>query len=267
MLIEQHDTATQTLRPFGVCITSHSHHSLASFSAIKLKQYLQHYKLILFRGFKSFNKEEMLIYARSLGQLLEWSSGPVMEMKVDNDKRNYLFTHGAVPFHWDGAFYKVPSYLFFHCIQAPPPSSGGQTLFTDTETIYNATNQREQNSWKKIKLSYETEKLAHYGGKVECELVHLHPEKNSPILRFAEPVPDHYLNPVSVKVLGMSIRNSERFIHDLATRLYDQSVCYSHQWEENDFVIADNYSLVHGRNAFNEFSPRHLRRIQLLSIN
>jgi alpha-ketoglutarate-dependent taurine dioxygenase len=40
--------------------------------------------------------------------------------------------------------------------------------------------------------------------------------------------------------------------------------CYDHAWQAGDIVIADNFSLIHGRNAFTAPTNRHLQRVEVI---
>lgn len=159
------------LQPFGVELMLQEGWSPLSLPS---KHYfidlLNKHKIILLRDSPYTNSESLIEFAKHIGPLLEWDFGSVMEMRVDENPKNYLFTNGPVPFHWDGAFYRVPKYLLFQCVAAPLASCGGETIFSNT----------------------------------------------------------------------------------------------THIWQNNDLLIADNYVLIHGRHAFKQFSPRHLRRIQIL---
>lgn len=255
------------LHPFGLLVTSNITTSLNSIHVDQIKEWLFNYKLVVFRNFELYTPSQLLQYAQSLGDLLEWQSGPIMEMKVDESKKNYLFTHLSVPFHWDGAFHEVPKYLFFNCIKAPSTGAGGETIFSDTEQLYNALPSDLKKYCESLTLEYETEKLAHYGGKISEKMIQQHPDKHCQIIRFAETVPDSYPNPVKVNLQCEVNEQATSIIQQISSMLYESRFCYTHQWQANDFVIADNYSLVHGRHAFKQFSPRHLRRIQLLNFS
>ena len=253
----------QRLSTFGLMIMASSHHqTLDEISTNVLKELIDQHHLIVLRGFQQPNKDELTHYAEHIGPLLAWDFGVVMEMRAHEDAKNYLFTEGHVPFHWDGAFHQEPSYLLFHCIEAPSVNSGGETLFANTNAIWEHSNQDERNQWRHIQLTYETEKLAHYGGKITIPLVQTHPRTQKTILRFAEPVPDHMLNPVTVNIDYLENKNT--FLQMMADRCYQQAYCYTHKWENNDILFADNFSLIHARHAFKKISPRHLRRIQIL---
>ncbi|MDP1604321.1 MAG: TauD/TfdA family dioxygenase [Legionella sp.] len=222
------------------------------------------HKLVLLRGFTALEKEQLLAFCQSLGALLSWDFGPVMEMRVNKDTKNYLFTEGDVPLHWDGAFYQEPRFLVFHCIQAPLPDAGGETVFVDTESVWENLDEKTKALWKRYQLTFSTEKLAHYGGNITRNLVNKHPERERTILRFAEPVGEDYLNPVDVSIVNKNHAESEAILTEIREIMRHRQYCYAHTWQTGDYLIADNRSLLHGRNAFNAHSPRHLRRIQIL---
>lgn len=222
------------------------------------------HKLLVLRGYNQLSGEALKDWCQSQVDLLHWDFGPVMELKVEKDARNYLFTERDVPLHWDGAFYQEPRYLFFHCLKAPEPKAGGETFFVNTEWVWQNASSTLQKSWQEKKLYLKTEKLAHYGGKVTIPLIQKHPSTQQTIIRFAEPVDASYPNPVQVEFLNHSSIESLQIISHLRQIMRHKEVCYTHQWQDGDYLIADNFSLLHGRNAFTTASPRHLRRMQFL---
>lgn len=255
----------QSIEPFGIALIAKK--SIAIDEVISgdlLKEFVKTYRLVLLRGFQSIEKIALVNYAESMGPLLEWEFGKVMEMRVHEKPTNYLFTHGPVPFHWDGAFHHVPRFLMFHCIEAPAVNAGGETLFTDTTRIWQEASIDEKRSWLDKQISYQTEKLAHYGGQITQRLVQKHPETGEVVLRYAENVPSTMLNPVDVWVEEVAEHAAADMLATLAKRCYQPEYCYTHVWQRDDFILADNHALVHGRNAFSDFSPRHLRRIQVM---
>lgn len=255
----------KSLEPFGVQISPRGAGTLGDLPPGLLEQAARDEKLVLLRGFAPIVRDDFLAYCRSFPgrSLLEWDFGPVMEMHEKPDVKNYLFSREAVPFHWDGAFHKVPSFLMFYCVQAPVRGAGGETLFCDTGRVWDGIDAVEQSRLRAVELTYETRKVAHYGGKVVGPLVDRHPVTGATILRYAEPV-ETSLNPVTLGVDGLSGSTPEEFLAHMRRRIYSDSSCYSHAWEDGDVLMADNHALIHGRRAFERDCPRHLRRIQLL---
>jgi alpha-ketoglutarate-dependent taurine dioxygenase len=226
-----------------------------------LRKLMRKHPLILIRDLKPLERDHFLNLAKELGDLLEWDFGPVMELEVKDQAENYLFSREEVPLHWDGAFHQEPRWLFFNCITAPLPESGGETFFVDTHLVWKQAGEIEQALWENTFLMYETQKVAHYGGKIVVKMCQKHPAHDYPILRYAEPV-NTQLNPVHLSILNCE--DPQQFIEDMKKRLYQPTVQYQHTWKSGDLLIADNFQLLHGRTAFSNISPRHLRRIQIL---
>ena len=250
------------MRPY--IIQTREPHCLTKLSLEAILNQVTEHKIVLLRGFHPLAREPLVNYCQSQARLLSWDFGPVMEMKVDSDAKNYLFTEGDVPLHWDGAFHQEPRFLFFNCLHAPATGNGGETLFINTEAAWQAASPAQQEKWRSYTFSFHTEKLAHYGGSITRDLINYHPDTQHIILRFAEPVGEDYLNPVTVRVNNKSEEESQHILSTLSQYLRQPQFMYQHQWQAGDFLIADNFSLLHGRNAFQRHSPRHLRRIQIL---
>lgn len=254
--------APAALSPFGARVDAAPGQALTDLDPRALDALALREKLVLLRGFPAPDRDAFLAWCRSFPERrpLEWESGPVMEMRETPGARNYLFSREAVPFHWDGAFHRVPRYLMFHCVAAPRPGAGGETLFCDTAKVWEKAEPARRALWNGLELSFETRKLAHYGGAVRGPLVARHPETGATVLRFAEPV-ETALNPVSLRVHGAQ---PEHFLADMRRRVYDPAFCLRHEWRAGDVLIADNDALIHARTAFAKDEPRHLRRIQLI---
>ncbi len=255
----------QRMKTFG-SITQAEKMKASDLNLSELAKELSQDKLLVIRGLAPLSSEEFLsLCSRFEGvSPMSWSFGPVMEMKESQDPENYLFSRERVPFHWDGAFYKVPDYLVFCCIEAPTENAGGETLFTSTTKILADASPAQLDVWQRMILTFETEKRAHYGGKIQGPLVQKHPHTKQNILRFAEAV-ETELNPVSLQISGVSNDEASSALTELTQKIYDPLYCYSHKWQVGDLIFADNHSLIHGRTAFELNCPRHLRRIQLIA--
>jgi alpha-ketoglutarate-dependent taurine dioxygenase/1,4-dihydroxy-2-naphthoate octaprenyltransferase len=251
--------------PFGLLVRATAPgHTLASFPAAQLMNWVRAHRVLIFRGFELFDKTGFALYAQTLGEPLQWPFGAINELKVKPDAKNYLYTPSAVPLHWDGAFVgKIPYLIFFQCLKAPRPEDRGGTTFADTTRALARAEASQRARWQDATLRYSTEKVVHYGGSITQRLVQPHPVTGETTLRFAEPVND--LNPVRVEVLGASPSEEASLIEELQTALYAPEVLYVHTWEDNDLVLADNHALLHGRDAFLNPNERHIQRINMLA--
>jgi alpha-ketoglutarate-dependent taurine dioxygenase len=254
--------------PFGVTLTAErAGQSVTDLPVDRLRELVRRHRLLLLRGFAALAGESLPDYCRQWGPLLEWPFGTVLELEVHAAPKNYLFTPGSVPYHWDGAFAAVvPSFQVFQCLRAPLPGTGGETLFCETNSLLRALPAAVRERWEGVEITYSSEKVAHYGGRITAPLVDRHPHTGEPVLRFAEP-PDADtapLNPLSLEVSGMGTEATAALVEELRRWLYDPRWTCAHQWQDGDFLIADNHALLHARRPFRAHSPRHLQRVHVL---
>jgi alpha-ketoglutarate-dependent taurine dioxygenase len=187
-----------------------------------------------------------------------------MKLIVKPDAKNYLFSREAVPMHWDGAFHVEPKYIVFYCKRAVNgfgSGPNGATLFADVERMWADLSAVERAATGQVRQRFRTEKLAHYGGDVTRNLVEDHPTKAKPVLRLAEPVSTQK-NPVSLE-LQPEGPSTQSMVSSLHQRLYQPEYLYRHSWKAGDLLIADNHSLLHGREALSQETQREIWRVQL----
>jgi alpha-ketoglutarate-dependent taurine dioxygenase len=254
----------EQLKPFGIVVNSQQPGAdIKAVSVSALKTFVDEHRVVILRGFAPLLGQALPEFCRKLGEPLEWEFGTVNELRVEAGAMNYLYTSRAVPFHWDGAFAgRIPRYIFFHCDAAPPLGSGGETLFCDTLRLLAQASPAERERWRRIAITYTTEKIVHYGGTFTSRLITEHPDSGEEILRFAEPVED--LNPVRLEIEGLCGETERDFLDEMHRRLLDEHVCYVHGWADGDVLIADNHRLLHGRRAFTQSVERRIRRVNIL---
>lgn len=254
---------TDQLKPFGVIVEAVEPGSnITQITTDEIRDLVATNRIIVFRGFKALIADEFPRFCSRFGSVLEFDFGVVNELKTSPDAKNYLYTNAAVPFHWDGAFIgKIPSYIFFHCDEAPIAGHGGETLFADTTLMLKSASNEIRTKWSSIEIEYSTEKVVHYGGSFTSPMIANHPKGGAQIIRYAEPVAD--LNPVYLNIKGIEIGECEAFLSDMHERLRDSRVCYGHAWQEGDVLMADNHTLLHGRREFDGDANRLIRRVNI----
>ncbi|MDK2125474.1 TauD/TfdA dioxygenase family protein [Parachitinimonas caeni] len=216
---------------------------------------------------QEFSDQELLAYARSLSrqsgpleqQLLHWDFGPIMHMHYQAEAANYLFSDECVPLHWDGAFFREPAALLFYCTETD--GEGGDTIFSNTERLWEALSASEQAQCRQISLKYTTEKKAHYGGEIHVSLVQTHPISGKTILRLAERV-ETAKNPVTLEIFGVA--DAQGFYQSMVEKLYQPRFVYQHRWQKGDLLICDNFTYLHGRRALGSNRSRAFKRVQIL---
>jgi alpha-ketoglutarate-dependent taurine dioxygenase len=252
------------LKPFGLVVTTEPRGSdLRSIPTADLQQWVSTDRVVVLRNFAALTGSSFPEFCQQLGEILEWDFGAVNDLQVKAETQNYLYTNREVPFHWDGAFVgRVPHYIIFHCDLAPAEGGGGETLFADTGRLLERAPLEKLELWEQTSITYTTEKIVHYGGEFTSAMIGYDPLSGQQVLRFAEPVSD--LNPVRLEIKGIPATEQPDFLKDLHVRLRDDDVCYRHHWLAGDVVIADNFVLLHGRNAFSENAARLIRRVNVL---
>lgn len=257
----------EPLAPFGVLVRPAEAAGVLP-AVAELRELLLRNRVLVLRGFEpSPTKDASASYASEWGPLLEWDFGTVLEVVEHDDPRNYLFTSGSVPYHWDGAFAKQTPWLqVFQCCEAPGADAGGETLFCDTARVWANAKPELRAVWKGIEIEYGTEKVAHYGGNIIAKLVAKHPLTGETVLRFNEPAnaSTANLNTPTVVPLGLPSGEADQLVADLTRRVYDPTVVYAHAWHPGDRVIADNFVLLHGRLPYRSKLPRRLWRVHVL---
>ncbi|ESQ09167.1 MAG TPA: TauD/TfdA family dioxygenase [Chromatiaceae bacterium] len=258
------------LKPFGVVLESdYPNQSIFDLTPLQIEDLALVHKLTIFRGFQSLSKDALESFAGRMGNLLKWDFGHVLDLRLQCDPANHLFSNGRVELHWDGAFAEAtPRFNLFQCQQENEHEcQGGETIFVDTARLWNSLEPDKQNAWRDCVIDYQTEKKAHYGGAIRQNLVTEHPTTGETVLRFIEPYNEDNLgvNPVQTSVLGLDAEHQEPFLRDLVSRMYHDDVMYKHQWQQGDFMIVDNLSLLHGRTRFSKTQvTRHLQRVHIL---
>lgn len=222
-------------------------------------------RLLLLRGFRHLTQQELVAFAQRLGKLLAWNFGHVLDLRIQADPKNYLFTEGNVPYHWDGAFAEiVPRFQVFQCLQTE--GDGGETTFCNTVDLLKHASTEDVSRWQQIHISYQTDKQAHYGGEIKQALISPHPITGEPTIRFAEPLNEQSikLNPLYLEIEGHSAEAQQQFLDSFIPRLYEAPFYYEHRWQTGDLLITDNHALLHGRTQMLGNISRHLQRVHVL---
>lgn len=259
-----------SIQPFGLLLEATSpNDNIRDVDVNFLRQLVQSKHLIVLRGFRTFTgADELADYCELWGQVALWPFGKVLELIEHHNPEDHIFDNNAVPLHWDGMYRpQVPEFQIFHCVQAPSFGQGGRTTFSNTVlALANAPNHQRM-QWEKVTGSYQR-KMEFYNSKTVSPIIDTHPFRGFSVIRYNEPPiegSEHFLNPPTLEFNGVRIDELTEFHRSLREALYAPSNFYAHEWQKGDLVVADNFSLLHGREAFETKAPRHLRRVHVLS--
>ena len=209
------------------------------------------------------SEKKFIEFSELFGEISLWPFGKVLNLVEQKDPTDHIFDHSYIPMHWDGMYRKeVPEMQIFNCVKAPPLDHGGETLFSFTKKIIEELDAETLKNWEKISFSYQR-KMEFYDSRTTAPLICKHQEKDYPVLRYCEPPSQgdgNFKNRPSFHIHG----SKSNIVNELKEKIYSSHYCLTHKWQDGDIVLADNFTLLHGRRRFTNGSPRHLQRIQIL---
>lgn len=234
-----------------------------------LREFVLREQLIVLRGFRSFDSSDALAdFCERWGEVSVWPFGKVLDLVEQDNPTDHIFDSSYIPLHWDGMYRpQVPEYQVFHCVKAPLPGDGGRTTFSNTRLALDHASPESRNLWSKVVGIYRRN-MAFYSSETVSPIITRHPHRGFTVIRYNEPPAAEegpFVNPPDLEFTGLADAEYDRFHRDLRKALYAPSSLYAHEWQQGDVVIADNFSLLHGRERFSPKAPRHLRRAHVLS--
>lgn len=258
------------LKPFGLLLEPINPSTLVNEINIEnLRELFCQFQLIILRGFNTFlSADGFSAYCERWGEVSVWPFGKVLELIEQENPKDHIFDNNYVPLHWDGMYRpQVPEYQMFHCVKAPLAGQGGQTTFSNTMLVLDNASASEKDLWNKVTGTYKRN-MEFYNSKTISPIIVKHPQKDRLVIRYNEPPSKdkgHFINPPALEFTGISNDELAFFHKSLNKALYSSTNFYAHEWQTGDVVIADNFSLLHGRESFIAKSPRHIQRVHVLS--
>ena len=256
--------------PFGVVLEADAPDAdLRDLDVATLKALLWQERLLVLRGFRTFDGAEgFAAYCERWGEISLWPFGKVLELVERNNPEDHIFDNNYVPLHWDGMYRpQVPEFQIFHCVEAPREGQGGRTTFSNTVSALAGAPAHHRALWEKVTGSYQR-KMEFYDSLTISPIVDAHPRRGFSVIRYNEPPLEGYgdfVNPPVLEFSGVDDDEREAFFRTIREALYAPGNYYAHAWQPGDVVVADNFSLLHGREGFETKAPRHLRRVHVLS--
>lgn len=257
------------IKPFGFIVEPvTSKDDIRNLSIPQLRILFEQEHLVVLRGFEAFaGKDDFVNYCETWGEISEWPFGKVLELIEQENPEDHIFDHNYVPLHWDGMYRpQVPELQIFHCVSAPGFKNGGRTTFSNTALALKRATKQDRELWSRATGVYHR-KMSFYHSKTKAPLVTGHPVRGFPVIRYCEPPKKNdasFINHPHFELLGIEDGEVDGLMTSLHEALYSPENFYAHEWESGDVVIADNYTLLHGREAFTSGSPRHIRRVHVL---
>ncbi|MEU7137674.1 TauD/TfdA family dioxygenase [Streptomyces sp. NPDC046261] len=257
------------IEPFGVAIRPRQEGAhVGDVPVAHLRSLVGEHHIVLLRGFETFaGPDELSAYCERWGELSVWPFGTVLELVEKEQPEDHIFDSSYMPMHWDGMYREqIPEFQVFQCVHAPGAGNGGETTFSHTTSVLEHTDPRTVERWSKVTGTYHRA-MEYYDSVTVSPLVTAHPVHGTPVIRYNEPTAaddSDFVNHPDLTFSGVPDDELAEVHRSLRAALYDPAHLYAHSWRTGDLVITDNYTLLHGRNAFTSGAPRHLRRVQVL---
>jgi taurine dioxygenase/pentalenolactone F synthase len=251
---------------------------------------LGRFALLLFRGQRSPDNEELLRFAGSFGELHRGAESAAQEggddpyvLRIENDpEQDAAGVAGAssMPWHSDYTFKERPAKETI--LEAMVlPDSGGDTSFCNMYRAWDALDPAlrdelvDRNAWHRLDTyqavrEAEEENAGPQGGR-RAELGTPEPETDAwhPVAyvhpEFAKTA--LYLNKFVYQIDGMSPSESQQLRDELLDAASTADNVYRHMWCVGDLVVFDQIGTVHRRETFDSGQARLMRQLSTILPN
>lgn len=238
----------------------------------------QEHIVLVFRG-QELSEAQQLSFAARFGELGERKQAPdalrhrtegteqtdnrvlLVSNKMVDGKPIGSFGDGDMWYHIDSGYSERPyKYTFLYGVELP--STGGNTLFSNTYAAYDALPPEMKDKLAGHKAlhihQYERRARVDISGDISGSphwfhpVFITHPETGRKAL-FVDRL-------MTRRLEGLDPDDSEKTLDFLYDHVEDREFVYEHVWQLGDFVMWDNRCSVHGRTYFPKDEGRILRR-------
>ncbi len=234
--------------------------------------------VLAFRG-QQLTEPQQLAFAARFGQLGERKQAPdalrartegteqldsrvlLVSNKMVDGKPIGSFGDGDMWYHIDSGYSERPyKYTFLYGVELP--SSGGNTLFSNTYAAYDALPQDMKDKLAGRKAlhihEYKRRERVDISGDISASPHWFHPVFiTHPETRRKALFVDRLM---TRRIEGLEPDDSEETLDFLYEHVEKREFVYEHVWQLGDFVMWDNRCSVHGRTFFPKDEGRILRR-------
>lgn len=199
----------------------------------------------------------ILVVASIFGSIQETNYGKVFDVKAETQPSNLAFSSAALSLHTDNP-YRQPTPPGFQCLLClQPAKEGGFTVFSDG---FQAAKELERTNFESYKILTSTQVTYRYADK------HSQLTSTRPVIELDssfKTIKSLAVNNRSLAPLDPQHPELYKALADFQKLLNDKQYGFSIKLEKGDFIIWDNFRILHGRSSYelgtNEDTQRHLQ--------
>ena len=257
----------------GIIIQDYNNIGLNKFPKEYLEWLTAQFGFVVIKGLIFDEPQDLVEFAKPYGEIYQWQFGPVHVIKVEENPLGFVHSQEKLPLHWDLSMlpldhekvvadeYFCNRLIILYCKKSSN-GGGGETNIVDSRSALRMAGLEKVTRLKKTKVTYYT-KMTYFGGVPRTyPLVWKHPSKEDWILRYQEGS-DLDIQQFRLSSDQMEEKEFLTLIKGVNDIVYDDRCMVSHDWEENDLLLIDNYYTLHGRQPMNN-RDRELWRVQVV---
>lgn len=260
----------ESLNPYGAKIRGITAEEIITNPSIIIEQMMK-YKILIFKNFEA-TPDQLVTINRAFGTPIRHAKWKINALKthpeiyvLHNDK-----TKGQLSpeiWHIDQSFMQVPpTFSFLYSITVA--KTGGTTVFADQSAVY-----------RDLPLSIKkkiTGKVAVHQHAVDYRMAAVPTEEELKGLGveglvYHPLVMPHWISGENClysvyghiqQILGLSQEESNQLLDELRSYATNEKYVYEHHWEEKDFLIWDNISMLHSaRGTIDSLEDQYSREL------
>lgn len=282
--------------PFGALVEGWDPGAaLSGTDLLQLQTGLNEHLLLLFRGHRVPNDEELVNFARCFGELAQVAEVftavvaprhpeilPVENEPQENGGQREHQDVGVLPWHADYSYLKRPAVeSFLEAVEIP--DEGGATSFCNLYRAWDALDpvRRDRfaamkarhsiDGYKATKRAVETEEGHDVNPQNGSYQVEINPALSGPAvwhpMGYAHPRSGKtalYVDAMVCEFEGMADDAALELRNELIAQATRQDNVYRHEWCRGDFLVFDAFGSLHRREAFDPQQRRAMRQLSTL---
>jgi hypothetical protein len=203
---------------------------------------LQSLGAVYIRGCQS-EKNSILTVANIFGIIQETNYGQVFDVKTEKSPSNLAFSTAALALHTDNPYrVPIPGFQCLLCLQ--PAKVGGLTLFADGFKAAMELQRIYPDSYRLLSQKFVTYRYADDSSQFESTRPVIEVDSSTGrIISIA-------VNNRSLAPLDPSCPELYKALSDFQKLLNDKRFGFSIRLEKGDFIMWDNFRIVHGREGY-----------------